>query len=228
MTLAWTPISVIVPEKWIDRCREFGMGRARNQREERGRNYSRWSGRSSAANLGLGKLGEVAAVLGCGGDPEVLDWDIKFDMVKPTWDFLLGKLKVEVKSSDNPQGKLIVYPVDRIRHFDAAEMDVMMFVWMAKPKTKNFGYCELRGWTLKDEFKLNKHIVTKAEWRRYHMSAGTWVLNQDFLMPMGTLVEREWRDVADLRSETFGSADGVTKARQINGGNGGVESRSGQ
>lgn len=199
--MAWTPISIIVPSELRTKCGKFGYDLVQHIKTHRmdGRKINKdWL---SPMYQAMFKMCEVAGAMACDCVDDI-DWDCTRE--DPGWDFILGGLKIDVKGTKSPQAKNLLYPCDKTQDFHRQDVDVFLMVWAAEHGTKNFGYCEVRGWSLKDEFFINKHIVTKADWRVYRMTAGTWALHQEFLMPMGVLIGRKWRDATDLRRAVFG------------------------
>lgn len=227
MTPSWTPISVIVPSELRSKCGKFGYDIVQHIKANRMNGRFRINpDYLDVTKQAMSKVGECAGAMACGVDPNDLDWD--HTRMDPGYDFLLQTLKVDVKSTVSAGAKHLIYPCDKTQDFDRHNVDVFLMVWMAGHKDKNFGYCEARGWSFKDEFLINKHIVTKADWKVYRMTPGTWALPQAYLMPMGVLMGREWRDASDLRRAVLGWTTPTAEERDAERGNGKMEGRLGE
>jgi hypothetical protein len=221
----WTPITVLVPKELRSRCGVFGYDLVQHIKANRmdGRKIKKdWL---DPRFQGLSKVCEVAGAMSCNALDQV-DWD--YTRVDPGWDFKRGGLRVDVKGTWSRNARYLIYPCDKTQEFDRHDVDVLMMVWTATEKDKNFGYCEVRGWSLKDEYRINKHIVTKGDWDRYRMTAGTWALSQAYLLPVEILLKREWRDAAHIRGEIFGGTASSSEAGDADRGDGKVEGRLGE
>jgi len=190
-------IPVNVPDRLIDQSRDYGEAKVRyyargaSERSRKAGVPERPIDKDPIAQM-MGKLCEVAGAIALGMNP---DNDIKWhDYADAGWDFVFNGLRIDVKGTDHPRGKLLIWPSSKTHFYHDVPFNALMMVWAAAENSPLLGYCEARGWVLKDVF-AEQHIAAGPNDPR-GLEVGTWSLHQKHLEPMSSIFPKNDEAVA--------------------------------
>ena len=157
------PVSVRVPEwyeitvppYWVCRAKEFAQKiiKTSNRRSQATKFHKK------ALNGGQdfpARLAEIAACIFYGIDPEKLKWDAE----KPDagYDIKLNGWLVDVKSSEHPAARNVIWPLTDLDSFDRKNFNVLLGTKVIAEWDGALAWVTLFGVIEKSEFR-EKHVI---------------------------------------------------------------------
>jgi hypothetical protein len=176
-------LTASVPEIWRERCDQYGA------------NVVAWyaSGGSPRSKTlvvagrppiydnpkvqALGRKAEVAACLILGINPEIISWSTGAD---PGVDIYAGPFHIDVKASDHPKAKLLIWPVSKNHFIDESSCNVLLFL-----REVSTGCFEAVGWVTMEVF-IDQH-VTASNHDPFNLTEGTFYMEEGNLWPVESL-----------------------------------------
>ena len=168
--------AVLVPRKFVERCLSFGdrfVDHFDHGGSPQSRAYTMNNAHKNHALQSFGKVGEVAAALFFGLDPEATILWKTSQGPDDGHDFVVNGIRVDSKTS-YPKGNLI-WPLSKNAIYLSKKFDVMVSVSVSR---EDYTHCWIEGYIPKYEFFARKQI---AEPGFSNLQPGTWFMAKHIL-----------------------------------------------
>jgi len=174
---------IIVGQDWIEKCIAF----TRKKYAKPKRLAGNWSKREIPLSQRIemsarGSMAEVAVCMFLDVDPqESMDW--KSGRPDAGYDLMLYGQKIDVKATDHPGARRLMWPVKNVAHLPSAA-DIFVFARVLPSKRSTAGQLvDLAGWVTRDRF-IKEH--TRSLGMRGIVD-GTPYMNEEHLDSMDDL-----------------------------------------